>query len=130
MRKAFDEPSCWGDDSRITVGHNVNLVNTLFNTVSGRITIGDYTFFGHNCMVLTGTHDVTKRDGVRQLHVTSGRDITIGKGVWIGSGAIILGPCEIQDYCVIAAGSVCLPGVYIEGFMFAGNPAQHKKRVI
>jgi acetyltransferase-like isoleucine patch superfamily enzyme len=130
MRKAFDEPSCWGDDSRITVGNNCNLVNTLFNTVGGDITIGDWTFFGHNVMLLTGSHDPQKVCAKRQEYQGHGGDIRIGNGVWIGSGAIILGPCEIQDDCVIAAGSVCRPGVYMQGFMFAGNPAVPKRRVV
>jgi acetyltransferase-like isoleucine patch superfamily enzyme len=130
MRKAFDEPTCWGDDSRITIGNNVNLVNTLFNTVSGDIVIGDWTIFGHNCMVITGTHDVSKQALERQQYVKEGRDIYIGRGVWIGSGAIILGPCTIMDHAVIGAGSVVLPGVYNSGFLFAGNPATTKKKVI
>jgi hypothetical protein len=33
------------------VGNNVSLFDTLFNTVSGHIRIGDKTIFGHNCMV-------------------------------------------------------------------------------
>jgi acetyltransferase-like isoleucine patch superfamily enzyme len=130
MRKAFDEPTCWGDDSRITVGKNVNLVNTLFNTVGGYIAIGDFTIFGHNCMVITGTHDVSKTNLERQSYLTDGNDILIGKGVWIGSGAIILGPCTIMDNVVIGAGSVVLPGFYTEGYLYAGNPAMTKKKVV
>lgn len=130
FRKAFDEPSCWGDPTRIVVGQHCNLVNTLFNTNSGTVTIGDYTIFGHNCMVITGTHDVTKTDRDRQLFASTGRDITIGRGVWIASGAIILGPCTIGDNVVIAAGSVVLPGVYLDGYMYAGNPARMKEKVV
>ena len=129
MRKAFDEPSCWGDYSRITVGKNVNLVNTLFNTVGGYIAIGDFTIFGHNCMVITGTHDVSKQALERQQYVKEGRDIVIGQGVWIGSGAIILGPCTIGDHAVIAAGSVVLPGFYNGSWLFAGNPAIGKREL-
>lgn len=130
MRNAENEgPSCWGDQKRIAIGTNVNVANTLFNTVGGDIAIGDYCIFGHNCMVITGTHDVSKFALERQQYVTEGRDIVIGQGVWIGSGAIVLGPCTIMDHAVIAAGSVVMPGLYSGGWLYAGNPATSKKEV-
>lgn len=54
---------CYGDDSRLHVGENVSLMNTLFNLSSGRVFVGDNTIFGHNCMVITGTHRF--KDGMR-----------------------------------------------------------------
>ncbi|MFZ5875374.1 MAG: acyltransferase [Nitrospirota bacterium] len=87
-------------------------MNTLFNVVSGDIVIGDNTLFGHGCMVLTGIHEFF--DGVRgDLHdppipetPTHGRDIRIGSGCFIGSGAIILGNVTIGDNVIIGAGAV------------------------
>ena len=45
-----------GDKERVHIGKNTSLVNSLFNTSSGHIYIGDDTIFGHNCMLLTGKH--------------------------------------------------------------------------
>ena len=45
-----------GNKSRIKIGKNCSTMNTIFNSISGDISIGNDTIFGHNCMVLTGTH--------------------------------------------------------------------------
>lgn len=129
MKTVLEGPTCWGDMTRVHIGENVNTVTTLFNTVGGHITIGRWTIFGHNCMVITGSHDVSQYNGDRQQFKTEGNDIVIGQGVWIGSGAIILGPCFIGDHAVIAAGSVVLPGTYDMFGLYAGNPAKFKKMV-
>ena len=38
------------------MGKKVAAANTLFNVASGSISVGDYTIFGQNVMVLTGRH--------------------------------------------------------------------------
>lgn len=130
MAKAeMTQPRIWGDPARLRVGREVHLVNTLFNTVSGTIDIEDYVFFGHNVAVLTGTHDIAARDIARQGGVpTEGRDIHIGRGAWIATGAIVAGPCRIGAHAVIAAGSLLL-GDAEEGWLYAGSPARPIKRV-
>ena len=97
----------FGDPERVTIGDHTALNNAILNTSSGRISIGDYTFFGHGVSLLTGTHDIRRLERERQLAIPpDGRDIVIGRGVWIASNAIILGPCRIGDHAVVAAGSV------------------------
>jgi acetyltransferase-like isoleucine patch superfamily enzyme len=54
-------------------------------------------------MVLTGKHIF------RNEVVNTGRDVFIGKNVWIASGVIIIGRdggIHIDDGCVIRAGSI------------------------
>lgn len=97
----------WGDVSRLKIAKSARMVNTLFNLSSGYIHVGELTFTGHNVSIITGRHDqnsfmAERMDGVPQ----HGSDIFIGNGVWIGSNAIILGPCRIGDHAVIAAGSL------------------------
>ena len=76
----LNEPRCWGPTKRVIVGQNVALANTLFNTSSGMVIIGDDSFFGHNVCLLTGTHDHHKRGVSRHESVPdSGRDILIGR---------------------------------------------------
>lgn len=81
--------------------------NFLANTVSGHIHVGAYSFFGHQVMLLTGKHDLTKfgRE-LRETHPTDGCDIVIGEGVWLASGVIVCGPCRIGDHAVVGAGAV------------------------
>lgn len=119
-----------GMKNRLHVGKNVKLQNTIFNVWSGEIIIGDYSFFGHNSCVVTGTHDIRLTDIKRQKAVPeSGRDIFIGTSVWISTNVTIIGPCTIGDNSVIAAGSVLLPGKYPANSLFAGNPAVFKKKI-
>ena len=115
---------------RLHFGVNVACTTTLFNTASGHIYIGDWSFFGQDCAVLTGEHPSWHILGERRDQiVTSGNDIVIGQGVWIASRAIIIGPCRIGDHAVIAAGSVVLSGDYEGSCLYAGNPAVFKKRI-
>ena len=119
----------WGDPARIKIGEQVHLNNAIFNTVSGNIEIGDYTFLGHCVSILTGTHDCSKMNSERQTAVPdSGRDVIIGKGVWIASNATIIGPCRIGDHSAIGVGAVVIGDVEAQSF-YAGVPAKFVKRL-
>jgi acetyltransferase-like isoleucine patch superfamily enzyme len=111
-----------GPEARLSIGENTDLNDTIFNTMSGDISIGDYTIFGHGCQVLTGTHPTDQFLAARKKHPHAGRDIRIGDGVWVGSGAIILGGVTIASHSVIAAASVVRENCATAG-IYAGNPA-------
>lgn len=124
----LNQAQIWGTWDKVHLGHGTNLCNTLLNTDSGDIFIGDYSFTGQNVAILTGSHDSQKSGKERQLAIASGNDIHIGKGVWLGSGCVVLGPCEIGDNAVVAAGAVVLPNTKIEpSSLYAGVPAKFKK---
>lgn len=55
--------------------------------------------------------------------------VSLGKNVWIGSGAMILPGVSIGDNAVVAAGSVVTKDV-AAGTVVAGNPARFIKNVI
>lgn len=118
-----------GGPDRVVCGAGVKLINTFFNVNSGTVTIGDNSFFGHDVMCLTGSHDTSKFGEDRKHFGRKGSDIVIGSGVWIASRAVILGPCRIGDNAVIAAGSIVLPGDYESGCLYAGAPATLRKRL-
>jgi len=106
-RAALRDYTCFGDPTRVSIGEHTDLNNAVLNTSSGTITIGDYTFFGHGVSILTGTHDVHELERARQLAIPpDGHDIVIGRGVWVATNAIVVGPCRIGDHAVVAAGSV------------------------
>lgn len=116
----------WGDPARLKIAPTAQMVNTLFNTSSGVIEVGEYTFAGHNVLIITGTHhyEALLDERIRSIP-RSGRDIIIGKGVWIGSNAVILGPSKIGDHAVIAASAVVPAGSQIPpGAVVAGIPAR------
>ena len=116
----------WGEENRIHMHETTQLANSLLNTSSGDIWIGEYSFTGHNVSFLTGSHDINTFMHERQAFFpTEGGDIKIGRGVWIGSNALILGPCEIGDHAVVAAGSVVVPGSKIpRGAVVMGIPGR------
>tara|TARA_B110000908_G_C10153794_1_gene402647 strand:+ start:120 stop:647 length:528 start_codon:yes stop_codon:yes gene_type:complete len=124
-----------GEKNRLKLGKNCSTMNSIFNVISGEIYIGNDTIFGHNCMVLTGTHNFT--NGVRvSLDGSSiedetpklGRDIIIGTGCFIGSGVTIIGPVEIGNNVVIGAGSVVTKSLPSRSFC-AGIPAKLIKEI-
>jgi len=120
-----------GDPKRILIGNGCSTMNTIFNTVSGKIYIGDDTIFGHNCMILTGRHRFYKGKRAKLIPNSEhfretpeeGYDITIGKGCFIGSGAIIIGPVKIGDNVIIGAGAIVNKDVE-KGVFSAGNPSK------
>lgn len=125
-----------GNKSRIKIGKNCSTMNTIFNSISGDISIGNDTIFGHNCMVLTGTHkfidgkrvSLNKNFDDNDETPKTGRDIIMGNGCFIGSGVIIIGPVTIGDNVIIGSGSVVnkdLPSNYF----CAGVPAKSIKPI-
>lgn len=119
----------YGDRSRLSVHPTAIVNNALFNLASGTISVGAYSFFGHNVVLLTGTHDLDRLGADRQRAVpTSGRDIVIGDGVWISSNVTVLGPCTIGDHAVVAAASLVLADVEAYSVV-AGSPAVRRAEV-
>lgn len=103
--------------------------NALFNVSGGEITLGEHVFFGHDVAVLTGIHDITKFGRERQTsYPRSGRDVQIGKGVWVASRAVVLGPCRIGDHAVVAGGSLVMEDVPAYAVV-AGRPAKVIKTI-
>jgi acetyltransferase-like isoleucine patch superfamily enzyme len=117
-----------GNKNRLKIGDKCSTTNTIFNVNSGNITIKENTIFGHNCMLLTGTHQfyngkiatLSRGHDVQETPLT-GRDILIGSGCFIGSGAIIIGPVTIGNNVIIGSGSVITKDIEDSCFV-AGVP--------
>lgn len=100
------------NSNKLILGDRVSVMDALFNISSGSIYIGDDTIFGHGVMLLTGKHrfengKLAKLGGSMMKEVPDfGCDIEIGSGVYIGSGAIILGNVKIGDNAIVGAGTI------------------------
>lgn len=118
-------PLIFADDAETLNSHVPRSV--YFNTRSGAIRVGRSTVFGEDVKVLTGMHmglAQSRAEGVDLHHVPEcGRDIVIGEGCYVGSGAILIGPLTIGDFAMIGAGSVVTHDVPAHGFV-AGVPAK------
>lgn len=64
-----------------------------------------------------------------ELHAVpeSGRDIVVEEGVYIGSGAILVGPVKVGAHATVAAGAVVTKDVEART-MVAGVPAKVMRR--
>ena len=116
----------WGSEERLHISERASVSTCFFNTNSGDITIGDYTFAGSNVSILAGSHDKNLKGLPRRnADETEGFDINIGSGVWLGSNCVILGPATIGDNAVIAAGAVVVPGTKVPAnAIYGGIPAK------
>lgn len=133
----YSTPHLEGNSGTFVHGRLVGLANTPINLEGGSVSVGDYTIFGHNVMLLTGRHEFHKGMRVSQyLEQQNGKwpghgaevprsdnDITIGSGSWISSGAIVLGGVTIGDGALVAAGAVVTRDVP-DYAIVAGVPAR------
>jgi len=120
----YTKPYIYGNDRRATISKLANINNALINTASGDVTIEDFAFCAHNVCIITGTHDYYKKYKDRMTAIpTTGRDIVIKKGAWIGTNVTILGPCIIGENSVIAANSLVNEDVAPDS-IYAGSPAK------
>lgn len=91
-------------------GYNIHLSNQVFINFDcimldgASIHIGEKTLIGPKVQLLTSTHPTDTQ--LRLKGLSYAKPIKIGKGVWIGAGAIILPGIEIGDYSIIGAGSI------------------------
>ena len=116
----------WGDPERLVIAPGAAVETCLFNVNSGTVRIGKYTFAGSGVSILAGSHDPELRGYLRRdAELSEGCDITVGEGVWLASGCMLLGPCEIGDNAVIAAGAVVIPGTKVPAdTIWGGVPAR------
>ena len=119
-------PAVWGDPERLHISPDASVHSCFFNTNSGHITVGAYTFAGSHVSLLAGSHDPRLKGAPRRdADYREGCNILIGEGVWLASGCTILGPCTIGDNAVVAAGAVVVPGTQIPAnTVWAGVPAR------
>lgn len=85
----------------------------------GGIYIGDNSLIGHNTVIATLSHGMLPNE--RGDLIPS--PVHIGKGVWIGSGSIILPGVTIGDNAVIGAGSVVTKDIPAD-MVAVGAPAK------
>lgn len=119
----------FGSSDRLRIHCSAEVQNALFNVRSGEITVEEYAFFGHNVTLLTGRHDFTKFNEARQQGIpNSGNNIIVRRGAWIASNVVVIGPCEIGEHSVVAAGAIVTKDVppYC---IVAGNPAKVIKQI-
>ena len=108
----------------ITIGKNVFINMGCKFQDQGGITIGDEALIGHNVVMATLNHDFDPEKRASMISAP----IKIGKRVWVGANAIILGGVIIGDNSIIAAGSIVKSDVP-PNTIVAGIPARVIKKI-
>lgn len=111
-----------GPDAEIEIGEYCSLVGAIFAT-NGRVSIGDYTFIAHEVVVADNDWTipcVKPIDSTCRTHPVR-NEISIGRNVWIGSQATIIGNVHIGDNAIIGAGAVVTADVPDDS-LCVGNP--------
>lgn len=125
-QKLSENYTLWGKPEKLHISKLAAVPNCMFNTNSGEIFIGDYTFSGSGVSVLAGSHDKDLKGLLRRdVEIKEGCDVVIGSGVWLASNCTILGPAQIGDNSIIAAGAVVVPGTVVPAnTIYGGTPAK------
>ena len=114
----------WCDfGGEISLGDHVLVGPNCVLYGAGIIRIGDFTHLGPGSMVITqsGVVDDESRFSVTPQRIHD--SVEIGKGVWIGAGAILVGGTRLGDGCTVSPNSV-VSGEYGPGTTLVGNPAR------
>ena len=108
-------------------GHQIELADGVYINMNcvfldpSFIRIGSQTLIGPNVQLYTAFHPIDAETRVKGPELAS--PIAIGKGVWIGGGAIVLPGVSIGDNTTIGAGSVVTHDI-ADGVIAAGNPCR------
>lgn len=111
-------------DSNVFINANVKFYTGRNN--NSQVIIGKNTGIGMETIFMTATHEIGSSE--QRMGTNTAKSITIGNGVWIGGGGIILPGADIGDGCIIQAGSV-VKGKCKSNCIYAGNPAEIVKEL-
>ena len=96
----------WAFGGFIRAGRNVFLGPQTIIYGHGGVEIGDQTLISMRVTILSSNHSVPDRGKEIRHQADILLPTRIGRDVWIGAHAVILGGVTIGDGCVIGAGSV------------------------
>lgn len=93
----------------------------------GGVRVGDGTHLGPH-VVVTSQYGDARGERITDSPTVKTKPIVIGRGCWIGSGAVIMPGVVLGDRCTVAPGSVVY-GRFPDDSTLAGNPARLVRRV-
>lgn len=110
--------------SRLYIGSNCTINEGCFLNAQGGVTIGDNVHLSPGVIINSGQINLSKFN--KKKHES--KPVSIGKGSWVASGAIINPGVNIGKGCVVASGSVVTRDVD-DGSVVMGVPAKRTKGV-
>ncbi|ASU40575.1 acetyltransferase [Herbaspirillum sp. meg3] len=112
-----------GGTGDVVIGdHSVINSGCVMYTGNG-ISIGRHVAVAANCTFASTNHAYADRNALisSQGFMRSKGGIKIGDDVWIGANCVILDGANIEEGCVVAAGSLIRGTLHAYG-VYAGNP--------
>jgi len=106
----------------VSIGNNVGISQGCFIQSSGFVEIHDNVIIGPHSCIYSEIHKHTSLDKHINEQGVIRKKVTIGKGAWIGSKAVILYGVTIGEGAIIAAGAVVTKNVQPFS-IYAGIPA-------
>lgn len=129
--KSEIRPRCFINSPYVSIGENC-LINWNVQLFSGydmqsKIVIEDNVFIGMNSLLCTISHEIGQED--LRAGENTYKEITVGKGSWLGANSVILQGVKIGKGVIIAAGSVVIKDCE-DNYLYAGNPARKVKKLL
>ncbi|WOP17571.1 acyltransferase [Raineyella sp. LH-20] len=115
---------CYINGTDLTTAPGCYFNREVLIDCSAAVTLGSHVQIGPRAMIMTATHQVGEQ--CMRAGAPDPRPITIGDGVWIGAGAIVLPGVTVGDGCIIAGGAVVTTDCAPDG-LYAGCPAVRHK---
>jgi len=110
-------------DGHIKIGNHVSLNDHAVLLGHGGLTIGNDVRIAAQVVIASFEHNFDDVDKPIRMQGIARKPITIGKDVWIGAGAKILGGSSVAEGCVIGANAV-VKGSTVPFGVYVGNPAR------
>lgn len=106
---------------RLVLGEHCVVNGGCTFDVAAPITVGHDVAFGHEVLVVTGSHE--RGPSGRRAGALSAEPVVIGDGAWIGARAVVLPGVVIGRGAIVAAGAVVTRDVAADTLV-AGVPAR------
>lgn len=134
LRAAFYRLACPGTSDEISIGF-LTILSHQNTTIEKGVYIGpqcnigkchikENTLLGSGVHVLSGNKQHSFEDTDRPIQEQGGtfQKISIGVDCWVGNNSVIM--ANVNDKCIVAAGSVVTKEADGSGLILAGNPAR------
>lgn len=108
---------------RLKLGRWIHIGPQGFIECKGGVVIGDGSILSSRVVILSSTHEYRSSEMIPYGGEDKLGQVSLGKAVWVGYGAMILPGVRLGDGCVVGAGAVVTRDVP-EGTVVAGNPAR------
>lgn len=113
--------------AQVKLGDSVVVAAGAMLLGEGGIEVGDFTHIGPGA-VCTSQYGDANGEKVTQTPNIKVAPIRVGRGCWIGSGAVLMPGVVLGDETIVAPNSVVY-GTFAAGSKVSGNPAR-KDRVL